>query len=439
MEISIDELNSAYFFHNSKVNGIESVTTSDKSQEAFRFKRMIYEESQNYDEEFYSLSHDSRLTMLRAQKTKKRAAQEELKKLTKKSSKLQQRTANAPRFPTIASVRSEWKAISEPSPQITKENSIKMNVEVLRESACNSLIPQKYVNSKPSKPLNLPINFKNVMGDDVLEDVELKKAFKSEKTPEGEICVAMNAHFYSMMASISQREFPFNLNFEKRENKVTFLPLLEKENPFTSLIAYNENAKDLPENEDEILVSSENATIVQRNLQALGGEAEDTTEKNYKVVKVELDSKIKIYTRVKIDAVTNNGEPIFVRCIYENAGNWKGNFLQRENEIITGSWMNNGAVLQGLIAQGQVAGVQRVVVAFVEGNNNAETFDLFKLERKSTEDFKSMMNIGEEDCINNIRNCLSPIINLPNGNYVLHKPEGRAPLSIYQTQENQAE
>ena len=350
------------------------------------------------------------------------------------------------KFNSIGNVKSEWKEVCYYQiPNMTKME-IDFNIEVLKEVKDSELsrVDKRVFNFTPKRPKKLPFDDilysppMNMIHDDYLLDL-----YNNLELEDDETAFLMPDYIFLLLATVSKKEFPRNVGIRKEGNKCYLYTEVASDNPFVYLTTYNENdTQNLPETEEELGGQTERATFAEEVFQKLvtGKKLDEINYKSmYRYLKISINEKMFIYTKVHVDALDHNGERTLLRTVFDDNKQWK-DFNNKYEFHIKNSLSSNISRVAEWFAYATLTDSTRITLGCLTNEKTTDDKLLFKLKRvesNSVEAVKSIFNLKKQDSFISVYNCLKLIEDLDSdGNYMINKAAFNASLTIYKAPED---
>lgn len=347
------------------------------------------------------------------------------------------------KFQSIGNVKGDWKEIKYFNLPNLAKITVDYSLEVLKEDFEKlPSINQKLFNLRPTHPLKLtqkeiayssPTNLFN--------DAYLMQLYNEINLEEDEYAFFMPDYVFMTLAVIAKKDFPRNITVEKSGNKFLLYAEVDAYNPFIYLSTYKENSnKDFTDNEKELGEQAERQTCVEELLQKFSTN-QNINEKNYKktwqYIKIKLDEKIFVYTKVLVDAVDANDQRILIRSLYEDANGWN-DFPKKYPNYIQTAFLENSARVAEWFAYAFLTQAEKIAIGCVSRNSsiddNQMEVSLRRVEKKTLNELGMLFNLKESDCFISTYTCLKLLEALENdGQYVINKTAFKPVLTIFKT------
>ena len=225
------------------------------------------------------------------------------------------------KFESIAQIKSEWVEIKKIDFDERKNNNIKVETNNLKEETQEE---RQFNLSYVSASVNNPIKLSDVKQDvgmphHILEDKYLMDLFENEKVSKNKIGLFMSENVLYILSNIRKTQFPFILKAKKQNNKFLIYFDISPNNCFTFLESYRENnLENYFEDESKVQEFSVDSTKIMETfqLETISNNKFDKM-KNYRYIKVSLDSDVEIYTRVSLEGQNKKNNEILVRALYD--------------------------------------------------------------------------------------------------------------------------
>lgn len=368
--------------------------------------------------------------------------------LPAKKKKLKNKYANKTntqklRFQSIGNVKGDWKEVKYFNlPNLTKAH-VEHSIEVLKEDFENlPVVNQKLFNLRPTHPVRL-VNQEIAysMPTNLFHDSYLMQLHNEIELDEDEYAFFMPDYVFMTLSTIAKKEFPRNITVEKTGNKFFLYANIDSHNPFVYLSTYKENSsKEFPDNEKALGELAERQTCVEELLQKYATE-QDLSDVKYKktwqYVKITIDDRFYIYTKVLVDAVDTNGQRILIRSLYEDADGWT-NFTNKYASYIQTAFLENSARVAEWYTYALLTQSERIAVGSINRDTASgdSQFDLNlrKVEKKTLNELGMLFNLKENDCFISTHTCLKLLEALEgDGEYVINKVAFKPVLTIFKT------
>lgn len=348
-----------------------------------------------------------------------------------------------PRFQSIGNVKGDWKEVRYFNlPNLTKA-TVEHSVEVLKtDFEALPTLGAKLFNIRPTHPIRL--QSKEVaysMPANLIHDAYLMQVHDELQLEADECAFFMPDYVFMTLATVAKKEFPRNISVAKTGNKFFLYAGVDSANPFVYLSTYKENSsREFPDNEKELGELAERQTCVEELLQkhATGRElASLDYKRTWQYLKITLDERLYVYTKVLVDAVDANGQRVLVRALYEDADGW-GHFAKKYTAHLQTALLENSARVAEWYTYAQLTQSERVAIGCVSRNAGGEDggFDLAlrKVDKKTLNEIGMLFNLRESDCYVSTYTCLKLLEALEaDGEYVINKVAFKPVLTLFKT------
>lgn len=347
------------------------------------------------------------------------------------------------RFQSIGNVKGDWKEIKYFNlPNLTKV-TVEHTVEVLKQDFESlPVINQKLFNIRPAHPIKLQMKEVAYSASTKLrDDPYFKELYNGLQLEEDECAFFMPDHVFMTLSTIAKKEFPRNITVEKEGNKFILEAHADPQNPFVYLSTYKENStKEFPDNEKELGELAERQTCVEEMLQKYATD-KDLSNLKYKqtwqYIKIVLDNRLHVYTRVLVDAVDGNNQRVLVRALYEDADGWS-NFTNKYASYIQTAFLENSARVAEWYTYALLTQSERIAVGCVSRNTSNEEvqcdLSVRRVDKKTLNEIGMLFNLKEGDCYVSAFTCLKLLEALEaDGDYVINKTAFKQVLTVFKT------
>lgn len=251
------------------------------------------------------------------------------------------------KFELVAQVKSEWKEVKRLDFIEKKKLKVRVDTSVLQQQTQDSrTFVQKMLKVTHKNKFMIRDVFEgSEPPHDVRNDDYLMNLYQTEKIPEGKTGIFISELALYSLCSISKSMFPFVLKTQKKGNKLLISFDVTIENCFAFFESYREStSENYIENEMEIQQLSLDSTRLSEAFQyssinpptKMDEGVNSKTEKekfeklkkefegkmfnknkNFRHLKIELDSDVIIYTRIGLEGTDKAGKEILVRALYD--------------------------------------------------------------------------------------------------------------------------
>lgn len=347
------------------------------------------------------------------------------------------------RFQSIGNVKGDWKEVKYFNlPNLTKV-SIEHSIEVLKEDF--EKLPgvnQKLFNIRPTHPIK--ILHKEVMYSaptNLLHDDYLMKIHDELELEAGEFAFFMPDYIFVTLSTIAKKEFPRNITVNKTGNKFFLSADVDSFNPFVYLSTYKENSsKEFPDNEKDLGEVAERQTCVEELMQKYATDKEMNDlkyKKTWQYLKITLDDRFYIYTKVLVDAVDANDQRVLLRTLYEDGDGWT-DFTKKYPQYIQTAFLENSARVAEWYTYALLTQSEKIAVGCISRNPSNTDYQcdlsIRRVEKKTLNEIGMLFNLREIDCFVSTYTCLKLLEALESdGEYVVNKTAFKPVLTIFKT------